>query len=307
MLGKMSMFRLDRRLSTCILVVFFTLICLSGCNSSNRGFSLLSHNEKQRLEDALKFLFQTSTFGYVLCGEKPMYLGGYRYMSKEEAETDYDLNYHVQMTQTQHVFDKLSFRNKNFIFILKDTDIPKFKGKGKVLILINRKALLKTIQENLSLFQERFGKEFTSSDVLETIISKGFYECFVGRQGLQGIVLGYGKENAFACEKMISFFNEFDRHCKSNQIHFTKDQADEEYKMMIQYMEDHLERWGHFIGDYKRFINYKGDDVMIPFGYLEGTEESEKLLKDYNEYAKKSSKLLYDKNFLKKTLKKLNS
>ena len=164
---------------------------------------ILSSKEKNDLTDFLKFCFHTSAFGYTIFGEKPMSLDAINF---EPSLTDDYL---------EEVYRKLAlwcYKKKDgwnvwkkhfqddslsgFSFI----SYPYLKHPEVIHIaIINHKLFLNVVENNLTEFQKVLNKKINPNEILEGYVKceKEIFEPIKNHDGLLGILLGYGKENAW--------------------------------------------------------------------------------------------------------------
>lgn len=269
-------------------------------------YKTLSEQEKDCLRAFFSCLFE-SPFGYVLCGDKPIYhrlikkVEGYNHSPTIEENED------ELLLKAEEILKKFKLRNRNYIFLIRNSDIPKFKDTHLELMLINKRALIKVIQNDLSLFQKKFGKDLRAEDLVQKILKDGFYKTFVGNLALQGIVFGYGTESSVAYEQGSRFSDIFYKYCNENSIAY-KGLSDEEItQMMLKYIDQHYETWGQVRDIIQNTIGYEDNDVMIPFSYTKNSHEAEQIIKAYKKYHKKALQFLKSKNFVENALYKLDS
>ena len=145
--------------------------------------------------DLCKELLYTSTFGYTLFGNKPLSL------ALDDSWTPLDkgcvfLKFALPLLRK---YEK-SLRSKNFIVLLEaNEEMPS-------VFLVNKKAFLKVVRENITIFQDVLGSDITPEGLLKDIEEK---KCELGttikkNHALFGILFGFGTQNALA----------FDRRCQ---------------------------------------------------------------------------------------------
>jgi hypothetical protein len=165
----------------------------------------LSEEDRESLEWLFLGLHQ-ATCSYVLFGDKPMSICSflssepcYSYNDQFYDFIDFSINKlrlpHLRMTKEWELWEKYkaSFPSSNFI-LLKNDD------SGEItLVMINKSAFLKTVQENIDAFKVVLGDEINPDIFLDLCIkSKNiFRDVLKYHDELLGILLGYGKHNAF--------------------------------------------------------------------------------------------------------------
>ncbi len=303
-------------------IIIFVLACsssfLAGDNYQPNNFhnyscENLSAAEKGYLKDFFGELFETDTFGYVLCGQKPLYVGGFKLLADESLGSELESDYNKKMTLGYLALKKVDLKNDQFIFLAKNSFSTCYDDSRIRLTLINKKAFQRIFNNNKASFKKSFGEGCTAKDILDLIVSDGFFRCFRGKVSLQGIALGYGVESSIAYEKSTALVNEFYSSGYADHIPRNGDTQEDFDRLLSEYIDKHHEKWGHLKQLMQDFTNHgigqnkEPGDVMIPFAYASKSREVKQLIKNYKKYHKKSNRLLNDKQFLKKTLKKLNS
>lgn len=105
------------------------------------------------------------------------------------------------------------FPSKNYCFV----ENHEFDKGRYCIVLINKQSCLEIIEKNLSLFHEILEEKLKASEILRCIESSNdLFQTLKYHQGLLGLLLGFGKNNAFAFHelyvnkrpiKKLKFFN----------------------------------------------------------------------------------------------------
>ncbi|MBX9744784.1 MAG: hypothetical protein K2X08_06195, partial [Chlamydiales bacterium] len=158
-------------------------------------------------------------------------------------------------------------RHDNWIFTIHQPTHP----DTYELLIGNRSALIAAINAHLELFQLKFGFNIKSNEILNQLEQIGFGSLFQGEIALQGIVLGYGYENAISCERFV----------KSN------------YKKTKEF------------NDFTYYIPLSPSDrTMIPFTYHSNLSSNRSLLSLYQKDQRTLETILQKPDWLKRVLSK---
>lgn len=157
----------------------------------------LSNEEKIALEVFFRKILLEDSFAYVLFGSKPIATAMF-YQHIPEAEKD-ELNCAVKKGWTLWHKHKHRFILKNYIL----RSIGSEEDKGIKIVLVNKKRLLEEVENNLPVFQQRLGKDFTPSKLLELFEydPNPFKDVLQSQHLLIGIIYGFGKHNSSVFEK----------------------------------------------------------------------------------------------------------
>jgi hypothetical protein len=152
-------------------------------------------------KEELLFFFEeiiiNDAFGYTLTGDKPMSFTTYSTNSKDILR-DPSCAF---LTQGEALWKQYSalFPSKNFVF--KFQTFP--TDDNHQIFLINRKAVIAVVEKNLDLFRQILGNTTTPDKLLEELESndRKIQEVLKHHEGLFGILLGFGRNNAMAFQK----------------------------------------------------------------------------------------------------------
>ncbi len=164
----------------------------------------LSEEDRESLEWLFLGLHQ-ATCSYVLFGDKPMSICSflnsepcYSYNDEVYDFIDFSINKlqlpNLRMAKGWELWQKHknSFPSSNF-FLLKNDD------PGEItLVMINKSAFLKTVQDNIDAFKVVLGNEVNPKILLDLCVNSKniFRDVLKYHDDLLGILLGYGKHNA---------------------------------------------------------------------------------------------------------------
>lgn len=148
------------------------------------------------LDSFMRALTINSEVGYVLHGKKPVCVEGYHidtpYIFQSAHKKDVILKVGAALWKEKYA----SFESP-YIFHLYDKCDQMF-GQHKHLIIIKKDLLVKTIQENLPLFQYALGPSMTPESLLKELTKNegGFNDILKNNKVLIGILLGFGTQNS---------------------------------------------------------------------------------------------------------------
>ncbi len=162
--------------------------------------------ERKTLEWFFRMVIAGDTFGYALFGQKPIAVC---VLGEPMAEVYWVEDWidhiptslcheNLKMIQGWEVWKKYQhlFPSRNFAFFVSEN----FVDNGmKALVFMNKKAFLKTVKENWCDFKSVLGEAITPESLMEEVLcsSDVFGAVLKHHQGLIGIVLGYGRHNAW--------------------------------------------------------------------------------------------------------------
>lgn len=207
------------------------LICLAvvGCFVFTKTFSTsdsplksIEKNDRQQLTILFEDFIYKNHFGLVLIGEKPIAIAGYF-----NSTPLWNMLYgrggrRVNFTECWKGVEKYKsvFSSEDFL-ILRENESD--NGDIQLVTLINKRLFLKTIHENIDLFQKTLGVSFDPLVFLESISQSkaSLFEALRRDEGLYGILLGYGRENALAFKRKLLLAKLFDSYYKQKDGDFS--------------------------------------------------------------------------------------
>lgn len=265
------------------ITLLFAFIAAQGSERTNEWMGGVQPEDRPFLEFFLRSLVFKDHFGYVLFAEKPM---GFFACGKIELVFEQcliELLDHKQSTLRKglEIFDRTYSKSpigKNFI-VLKTED-----KRREMVFLINRKAFLKTVSQHLREFKKILGNDITGEVLLSKMVrEKDVLRCLNHHEGLFGILLGYGKNNAFL------FHRRKELH-KKTIIPFSAERIDEKLQGIDHSKPSPLRilRLPAFVADVS-------------------TQETKLLKKLYREQRKKVALAYQNGDFLQLTLSRLSS
>lgn len=148
--------------------------------------------EREFFLSAFRQLFNTSTLGFTLFGDKPL--------SVLEIEThprisrgDFFLNITFPIVRK---YKKL-LHSPNFVLFIEDG--PRYSS----VYLVNKKAFRNEFQQNIDVFRAILGPESTPETLLHSVLCEGqpFINALKGSHALLGILFGFGRENSLRFQR----------------------------------------------------------------------------------------------------------
>lgn len=164
------------------------------------NFEKIHLEDRQKLEKFFDYLIHNSIIGYSLCGNKPVSIETFPVLAKIPAQHAVRIfikhpGYSIVWNgiETWQRYSHL-FPSKSFVF--------RFVSTYSTVVLINKRATLKVIEDNLDLFQKYSHTDQTAIGFLEEVCypkDKDYMICY--HTALLGILLGYGRNNSLAFAK----------------------------------------------------------------------------------------------------------
>lgn len=243
--------------------------------------------KEEILDTFFRDLIGNTTAGYALYGEKPVDLQGVRELeqtmpgSKERRQT-------VLALLAQQVLQQCLRKMSDCIFSIQSAPT------GYEILSINRVAFLKTVQTDHLLFISRFGIHCTPQSILDQLVREGFAITFKKHPALQGIVLGYGTENAITYEIGAACL----KHPSPKVVLPFKvsSKCRDPEELMARISDPAIQKQLRRVGVY-RPKNQK-DKTKIPFSYLTDSPDSQKLIAKYQQTQVQIEKVLVKPRFL---------
>lgn len=280
---ELFMLRLVRYLS--VLVV---------CSMCAEEQQLLVFSSEKLLETFFRDLFEKTTAGYVLYGEKPVDLENFPERERTIPGTAERRNAVIGGLGLR-CWNRISPPQKGKYFLLSSHD-----ENGWEVLLINRPAFLEAVRKNVLLFEYKMGISSTPEGVLDSLISEGFGAVFKENIALQGIVLGYGAENAICYESGISFKKRLEPKVTPPFQMSTGPKTPEEMVEKLRAEKNWAKSEVQNLSYYK--ASEKNDRLKIPFSFLKNSKKSKELIKSYKKYQNALDQILAKKTFLQEVL-----
>jgi hypothetical protein len=284
--------------SLLFLICFITAACISSIAFFNKNET----QEKKQIESFFKVLVYQNHFGYTLFSDKPVSIAGYFIQEPFEnliwAHWDRSNLRHLWKVWEKYQ-KKLTL--KEYVLI----NEPDVDMEGiQVISLINKKAFLAKVEEHIDLFQSILGKNITPELLLEKVSAPhaSLFRLLRCNEGLYGILLGFGKNNAFAFKRNFELKKLVDPIYRDSGIRFSLSFPKPPYEFSSFHEEyENLET---------KLVPFHGRNKLSPFLFpymlvLENDDETVHLEKKYHEDHRKIMQAYSNGDFLEITLKQL--
>jgi len=181
------------------LVALVVFVCHSFPSQSllDKKISLIPKEDKLDLEIFFRHLICDDHIGYTLFGDKPISISGY-YVHEPIEHVLWGRIPHISIDRLWKVWEKHRNRikMKNYLWLNEphSQDIPNLR----IITVINKRAFLKVIHDNIDEFQRILGHDMTPDEFLDKVRSgnTSLFDLLHRNEVLYGILLGYGKKNA---------------------------------------------------------------------------------------------------------------
>ena len=204
------------------LILIFSLFCITQCSSqstpktSSLAFSI-TKEEKAALQEFFRDLLFENMGAYVLYGTKPISLACLEQPLSEEEKAQWD-EYYNSLSEEER--SNYTLRTKKYDFFsnyqkweeikhrlpIKQYLFGKFKSrfsdKTEIIIFANIEMTLRILLEFYDDFKRVLGAEFDPFQAVFELDnnSSKFWNCVMDNHALLGILLGYGRDNAWFFE-----------------------------------------------------------------------------------------------------------
>ncbi|MCI0381940.1 MAG: hypothetical protein L0207_02670 [Chlamydiae bacterium] len=167
--------------------------------------------DEERLYSLMRKLFTYDNFAYTLLGSKPVSWASYTkpWSNFWDSWTKYDTTMHIgwkTWSKYRHLFSSTT---------LWAEDSKHYPGSVSILI-VNEEQFNHVVNKHKQDFQSVLNREIPDGfQLLREIKDHSFiYEVLKGHQALLGIVLGYGRDNAWAFSEAVDKFEEQPWPCR---------------------------------------------------------------------------------------------
>lgn len=182
-----------------VLVCFTSVIWITFTGFFNKNET----QKNKQIESFLKVLVYEHQFGYTLFGDKPVSIAGY--FSEEPVENllwgKWDRSNLRNLWKIWEKYQKNLTINEYVLLHETDVDMERIQ----VISIINKKAFLEKVRAHIDLFQSILGNHITPELLLEKASAPhaSLFRILKCNEGLYGILLGFGKKNAFAFKRSL--------------------------------------------------------------------------------------------------------
>jgi hypothetical protein len=184
-------------LSTVIISLFFLL--KNSLSTVSTLLQTMPPQDRQTLTDCFQELIENNCFGYTLFGNKPISVESY------PVKLPHSISDFLQHRSEMFLFNSEKTWKKYVNFLKSDNFVVKFEKRGDygACYLINRTAFCSAVHANLDLFKQVLGPQVTAESLLKIIEHKTstFNKVIKRDVVLEGILLGYGRQNALAYQR----------------------------------------------------------------------------------------------------------
>lgn len=290
-------------------VTLLSFLFIHPCFSENSRTPLA----KNILEAFFRRLLNDTSAGYVLFGDRPIFLCTLLDESILIPGTE-NHKWAIGMWAALDILNSLVKESNNYAL-----KIPKpilYDVSEQEFLLINKQATIYTIQQNLPLFRLRMGVRTTPECILSNILDpkRTIASLFKSEHTLLAILFGYGSENGMVYERgvtiikssqprpRIPYQNKISPQNENEQIEEmqnSKIASSLGFSSLQQEVADISNSLAHPTN------NLEGTLTKIPFSYLKNSKESVHLLCQYKNSQKNLDKILSSENFLEQILNRL--
>lgn len=157
-------------------------------NFSRELLQNFTAEEKSSLSNIFKGIFYSSAFGYTLFGDKPISVICDSGRPYENGELSFFQKHLFNLAQR---YEK-KLNAPHFAIVVED-----FASHFSIY-LVNKRAFINTVQENILIFRSTLGDSITPGSLLSSVLDKnhGFEGALKGNHALLGILFGFGAENS---------------------------------------------------------------------------------------------------------------
>ena len=303
----------------CSVTMHIQICNASTCSTSTFNYkNILDNLSEKEMIDLREFLWTIVTefeCGYVLFGNKPICFMGYASIGNDSV----GMMKHYASVALQNGIKSwrklgLPFESKNYI-LHEYNCIDQNMSECNKILLINKKELLKVVNENLTLFKYILGHTISAEGLLKKLSDcnseEGMFSILKNNKVLVGIVLGFGVNNALLVnrQELIS-----EALSKANiDLYSCDDQID-------QVLHDNPSL-GSTFGNHSLSDEYKklneqicfsstileSECPRLSFGCIPEDKETIALINHYEDIQLKIIKILESKDFIFEVLDKFYS
>jgi len=260
--------------------------------------------KKKQVESFFKVLVYENHFGYTLFGDKPVSIAGY-FTQEPLSNFFWGRSNHSNLGELWKIWESYqkTLNIKEYIFLNEaDVDLDNLR----VITLINKKAFLAKVKQHIELFQAVLGNNITPELLLERVSAphSSLFKHLNCNEGLYGILLGYGRNNAFAFKRSLELAKIVDPVYRDCPIHFSLffPRPSKGFSSLSEEYESLRTKLFPFTHQHKL------SQVLLPqMVVLEDDDETINLRKKYRELHRKIVQTYLNNDFLEITFKQLCS
>jgi hypothetical protein len=263
----------------------------------------IPQEEKAELEDLFKALMFQDSFAFTLFGSKPVSWESRYYFDSQKSKNPRALfmgflRSTLKIKNGWKVWQKYCslFPSSSYLFNgFEDDD-------SFSIVLINKKAFLKTASQYEKEFKENLGENFSPFHLLKECEQQEFSKVVQKHESLMGILLGFGRNNSFRFER-LAHIAEFG---KDRQLHLIKSPPppNPDFNSIEEEFLDLKNRHQSFVKD----TDVKISALILPSFAADPTDpETQHLKIKYMKQRRKILKKLAKGDFLEIILEQLTS
>ncbi|GEM_PF-2934333 len=258
----------------------------------SRKSSSMQSIHRIAIEQFFKKIVIHDDFGYTLFGSKPVSITGYFDPIPSE---------NWDMTRPNNIIKDGWAALKNYLpqgglrnYLLEESNLyPDLK----ILTLINKRSFVETVDKHRHIFEKVLKREVTGKKLIEQLeCDEGeLFDLLDRHEGLYGIVLGYGVENAFLFQRRM----DLNIYNPNPSFSLSKAVCGKGFKSLEEEMCFLKDLW--VVCEEEKLC-----PVVLPvFLGIKDSEESRALIKQYREVRKELTQIIYSDHFIEKILLQL--
>ncbi len=195
--------------------------------------------DREKLEYFFRGLIIEENFGYVLLGKKPMaFATSWKKINSLKQFLPYKIAPRwVKYRDGLQIWEKYEkfFPTTRFLLFEGEYD---HSDDPNILVLINKKEFAQKVEECIDDFTSILQYNTSGERLLQECRFKPlFSDLLAGHQGLFGILLGFGRENAYLFHQRSQLSSEEERKDFSSKLQFHSSWPEEEYEKLFNQFE----------------------------------------------------------------------
>lgn len=287
-----------------IFVLFLTLLITSilfsvpkRTSKISRAMHHMNSDDRHYLTIFLRSVLFSDSFAYLLFGSKPISITNFEksfpfaFSRHFGAKSDFDINKGLKVFRRHENL----FSSENIIVhFSEDAEMIDF-------LMINKRNLLKTLQEHIDDFKQVLGSEITPESLFTQLTEMNeihdLFDVIDNHAALFGILLGYGRENSWLFHQKSMLFR------KMNQF---KPPLKQDSSLEEKFAE--IDRKGEPFNDIPREGKYILQSPLIPlpqFMAVPTSLETKKLKKKYKREREEIKKIFAKQGLIEGTFEQL--
>jgi FKBP-type peptidyl-prolyl cis-trans isomerase len=280
------------------LLVF--LLGFVGSSASNEVVQSFIKQLPQEEVSTLDWFFRNcikSFGGYVLYGDKPVCI---EYLHSKRADLLCLNEYSCAKIKAFEILKSWKCEEGDYLFLFCDC------CECTHMIIINRKAFIRTVNENIALFRYVLGRTLTAENLLLELVKNQnhFYEVLKEDTALLGILLGYGTNNSLIVSRAEAIAAKENDAPNREAFPFNNLSCQEKPSLGFSSVDDEI-RTLHKMFVYSRnILNFNSFDIPA-FGCEPASNETDSLLATYEKNRGDLLAIAERDDFLEKTLERI--